>query len=102
MNLNLENTDLVVLSACETGLGEIELGEGVFGLQRSFVVAGADIVIVSLFKVSDVVTRELMSNFYHIWNEGSSASTAFISAKQELMKKYDNPMYWGAFMMLGE
>ena len=102
MNLNLEETDLVVLSACETGLGEIELGEGVFGLQRSFVVAGAKNIIVSLFKVSDKVTTELMNSFYKHWNENRSASEAFILAKSEIMKKYNNPKLWGAFVMIGE
>ena len=101
MNLNLENTDLVILSACETGLGEIELGEGVFGLQRSFVVAGANSVIISLFKVSDKVTTELMVSFYKHWNNGLTKHKAFVAAKKEIMKTYDNPMFWGAFLMIG-
>lgn len=102
MNLNLEKTDLVVLSACETGLGEIELGEGVFGLQRSFVVAGAKSIIVSLFKVSDEVTTELMNNFYKHWDKDHTASEALILAKNEIMTKYNNPKLWGAFVMIGE
>lgn len=101
MNLDLENTELVVLSACETGLGEIELGEGVFGLQRSFVVAGAKNVIISLFKVSDKVTTELMISFYQHWNDGMTKNEAFIAAKKDIMNNYDNPLFWGAFLMIG-
>lgn len=101
MNLDLESTELVVLSACETGLGEIELGEGVFGLQRSFVIAGAETIIISLFEVSDEVTTELMTIFYNKWKGNISKSRAFIEAKKEIMIKYDSPIYWGAFLMIG-
>ena len=101
MNLNLDNTDLVVLSACETGLGEIKPGEGVFGLQRAFTVAGADNIIISLFKVSDEATKEFMILFYEKWVGGLSKRVAFQEAKKELMKKYENPKLWGAFLMIG-
>jgi CHAT domain-containing protein len=101
MNLNFDKTELVVLSACETGLGEVQLGEGVFGLQRSFLVAGSKSVIMSLFKVSDQVTAELMSSFYKRWMDTGDKRGSFIAAKVEIMNKYNNPHFWGAFIMIG-
>lgn len=102
MNLNFDQTELVVLSACETGLGEVQLGEGVFGLQRSFLVAGSKSVVMSLFKVSDEVTAELMSSFYKKWMDTGDKRGSFNSAKIEIMNKYNNPHFWGAFIMIGE
>lgn len=101
MNLALDKTELVVLSACETGLGEIKIGEGVYGLQRSFTVAGAKAIIMSLSKVSDEVTIKLMENFYTYWLESGNKREAFNKAKRELMKEYPDPKYWGAFIMIG-
>lgn len=101
MNLKLDNTELVVLSACETGLGEIKSGEGVYGLQRSFLVAGAQNVIMTLFKVNDQVTQELMNTFYRKWLETGNKRAAFLYAKREIKKQYDSPIYWGSFVMIG-
>ncbi|WP_109833202.1 tetratricopeptide repeat protein [Reichenbachiella versicolor] len=101
MNLNLDDTELVVMSACETGLGEIRNGEGVYGLQRSFIVAGADNLIMSLWKVNDETTQMLMSNFYKNWVGGKTKQEAFHDSIQILKKKFKQPYYWGAFVMLG-
>jgi len=101
MNLNLDKTDLVVLSACETGLGELHGGEGVYGLQRSFLVAGAKTLVMSLFKVSDEATQKLMVSFYEKWLETGDKRQAFIDAKKEIRNEYKDPIYWGAFVMIG-
>ncbi|WP_299460203.1 CHAT domain-containing tetratricopeptide repeat protein [uncultured Microscilla sp.] len=101
MNLNFDNTELVVLSACETGLGEVQIGEGVFGLQRSFLVAGADVLIMSLFKVSDDATQKLMSKFYKKWLATGNKRQAFVEAQKEIKAEYKDPIYWGAFNMMG-
>jgi len=101
MSLNLDQTDLVVLSACETGLGEISNGEGVYGLQRAFMVAGAKVLIMSMFKVDDEATQKLILNFYQKWLTTNNLRQSFIDAKKELRVEYPEPIYWGAFMMIG-
>jgi len=103
MNLNLEGTTLIVLSACETGLGEVKAGEGVYGLQRAFQVAGARTLLMSLWKVDDAATQLLMTNFYGNWTKTGNKLKAFKQAQAQLMAnpKYKDPYYWGAFVMLG-
>jgi CHAT domain-containing protein len=101
MSLNLDKTDLVVLSACETGLGDVEQGEGVMGLQRAFLVAGAKVLIMSMFKVDDEATQKLMVKFYQKFINSGQVRNSFIDAKKELRTEYPEPIYWGAFMMNG-
>ncbi|MEQ8882882.1 MAG: CHAT domain-containing tetratricopeptide repeat protein [Cyclobacteriaceae bacterium] len=103
MNLNFDNTELIVLSACETGRGEIKQGEGVFGLQRSFLVAGADAMIMSLFQVSDEVTEKLMTEFYKQWIEKKKEKReAFNLAQKAVKAEFKDPIYWGAFIMIAK
>lgn len=101
MNLSLDRTDLVVLSACETGLGQLEAGEGVYGLQRAFLVAGAKVLIMSMFKVSDEATQKLMLKFYQKWLNSGNLRQSFVDAKKELRIEYPEPIYWGAFIIIG-
>lgn len=101
MNLNLEDTDLVVLSACETGLGEVQNGEGIFGLQRSFLVAGTNHLILSLFKVEDEATNQLMRLFYKNYLESGQIFSSFKKAQIELRESYDSPLTWGSFIVVG-
>ncbi len=101
MNLSLDNTELVVLSACETGLGDVKKGEGVMGLHRAFLVAGGKTIIMSLFEVSDEITERLMLLFYQNWIGGLDKHEAFLEAKRTIMKETRYPIYWGAFIMTG-
>ena len=97
--LNLDKVKIVVLSACETGLGDIASGEGVYGLQRAFLTAGVDIVIISLFKVDDQVTTLFMNKLSEKFTETNNSSVALRFAKTEVRKLYPEPIYWGSFIM---
>ncbi|MEO6610843.1 MAG: tetratricopeptide repeat protein [Chitinophagaceae bacterium] len=97
--LNLSNTELVVLSACETALGDVKGSEGVFGLQRAFKMAGVKKMIVSLWQVPDKETAELMIAFYSNWIKGKTVNDAFTQAQADMRKKYP-PFYWAAFVLV--
>ncbi len=99
--LDLLATELVVLSACETGLGQFHVGEGVFGLRRAFVLAGARTLVMSLWKVPDEPTRELMEDFYARLLAGQGRAEALRQAQLALKAKYPDPFYWGAFHLPG-
>jgi len=98
-NMNLYNTKLVVLSACETGLGDIKGSEGVFGLQRAFKMAGVDYIIMSLWKVPDKETTEFMKLFYSNCLSNHSIRESFYLTQTTMRKKY-NPYYWAAFVLM--
>ncbi len=98
-NLSLPNTDIVILSACETGRGDIETGEGVYGLQRAFLLAGAKHIIISQFKVSDKITDEFMITFTKKLGQDMDYVSAMTATKKEISKKYKDPINWGVFIM---
>jgi CHAT domain-containing protein len=99
----LQDVDLVVLSACQTALGETN-SDGVFGLQRGFKKAGARTLVMSLWKVDDEATQILMSDFYKQIASGKKLHEAFVSAQKHLREsqngKFSDPYYWAAFVML--
>lgn len=103
-DLDLRGLDLVVLSACQTGLGDISQGEGVFGLQRGFKKAGANSILMSLWEVEDEATQILMTQFYKNLVSGQSKRQSLHSA-QKYLREYNNgrfnePKYWAAFILL--
>ena len=102
VNLSLEQTELVVLSACETGVGQIYDGEGIFGLQRAFAVAGAKNLLMSLWKVNDRATQLLMSSFYEFFLQNTNKKHfALLQAQKKVREKYPHPYFWGAFVLIG-
>jgi len=100
--MDLLGTELVVLSACETGLGEVCVGEGVFGLRRAFVLAGTKTLLMSLWKVPDKQTQELMVDFYRRLLAGEGRAESLRNAQLAMKVKYPDPLYWGAFICQGE
>lgn len=100
-NLDMRGVKLVVLSACETGLGESADNEGVFGLQRGLKIAGANNILVSLWKVDDRITKEYMVNFYeNLIKKGLSIKDAYLATQKTIKYKYPNPYHWAAFVLL--
>src|SRR5262249_37205932 len=102
--LNLWGTKLVVLSACDTGLGEVRDGEGVYGLRRSVVLAGAESLVMSLWPVSDYVTREMMTAYYKGLKQGLGRGEALRQAQLNMLKRKGrgHPFYWASFIQSGE
>ena len=100
--LDLLGTELVVLSACETGLGDIRVGEGVLGLRRAFVLAGARTLVMSLWKVTDEQTADLMKEFYRRLLAGEHRFEALRGAQLAIRNIYPDPAYWGAFICQGD
>ncbi|MBE9028454.1 CHAT domain-containing protein [filamentous cyanobacterium LEGE 11480] len=104
-NLNLQGTQLVVLSACETGIGDVANGEGVYGLRRALVLAGADSQLISLWKVDDQGTKDLMTQYYNqLIKQQSSRSQALRQVQLAFRKssKYRHPFFWAAFIPSGD
>jgi CHAT domain-containing protein len=99
--LDLAGTELVVLSACETGLGDVKVGEGVYGLRRAFELAGAERILMSLYRVPDSATRELLAGFYHRLASGASPEEALRESQLELRERYPHPFYWASFVLTG-
>ncbi len=99
--MNLRNTELVVLSACETGLGDIQGNEGVYGLQRAFKIAGAKYLIMSLWQIPDYQTQELMTTFYTKWLiDKMTIPAAFHAAQKAMREKYKDPFLWAGFVLV--
>jgi CHAT domain-containing protein len=99
--MNLWGTQLVVLSACNTGRGDVKLGQGVYGLRRALAVAGAQTVVMSLWKVNDETTRELMVDYYHRLLAGQGRVAALEGAMRALRDKQPHPYYWAPFVAAG-
>jgi CHAT domain-containing protein len=102
--LNLWGTKLVVLSACDTGVGEVRNGEGVYGLRRAFVLAGAESLVMSLWPVSDYTTRQLMSHYYQNLKQGLGRGDALRLVQLEMLRRDPklHPFYWANFIQSGD
>jgi CHAT domain-containing protein/tetratricopeptide (TPR) repeat protein len=103
-NLNLWGTQLVTLSACDTGIGEVKTGEGVYGLRRAFLLAGAESLVMSLWPVNDVVTREMMTAYYRGLKSGLGREDALREAQRAMLARSSrrHPFYWASFILAGD
>lgn len=106
VHLNLQDTELVTLSACDSGSGDIRTGEGVYGLQRAFIVAGARSLLISLWPVPDEATCAFMVRFYSLLKDGLGRDEALIAVQREF-REHENivwrhPYYWGAWQLIGD
>ena len=102
-SMNLCDLQLVVLSACQTGLGQLR-DDGVFGLQRGFKKAGARTLLMSLWSVDDIATQTMMTAFYEELANGSSRRKAFHKAQNRMRadSRFSDPIYWASFIMLDD
>jgi CHAT domain-containing protein len=102
--LNLWGTRLVTLSGCDTGVGDIKNGEGVYGLRRAFLLAGAETLVMSLWSVSDLATREMMTSYYRGLKQGLGRGEALRQAQLAMLKRADrrHPFYWASFIQAGD
>jgi len=102
--LDLWGTKLVVLSACETGVGKVTNGEGVYGLRRALVIAGAESLMMSLWQVDDLATRDLMAGYYARLTAGTPRSSALRDTQLQIQAnpKYAHPYYWASFLSAGD
>ena len=99
--MDLSDTELVVLSACETGLGDIKGNEGVYGLQRAFKIAGVKNIMMSLWQVPDYQTKELMVRFYKNWlEEKMDIQAALLAAQNSMREEGYEPFHWAGFVVL--
>jgi CHAT domain-containing protein len=103
-NLNLWGTKLVTLSACDTGVGEVRTGEGVYGLRRALFIAGAETLVMSLWPVSDYITREMMTGYYTGLKKGLGRGAALRDTQLAMLKRKgrQHPFYWAGFIQSGE
>jgi len=101
--LDLWGTELVVLSACETGVGKVTNGDGVYGLRRALVIAGAESLVMSLWQVDDLATKELMDGYYTRLRAGRPRSSALREVQLELLgrREYAHPFFWASFLPAG-
>ena len=103
--MNLDNPELVVLSACESGVGEMQAGEGIISIAKSFIQSGAQSIVTTLWNVNDEKTKELMTYFYQNLKKGMPKDVALQAAKRLYIDhnrgEYANPLYWSAFIVIG-
>jgi CHAT domain-containing protein len=99
--LNLWGTQFVVLSACDTGRGDVKLGEGVYGLRKAFLVAGAETLVTNLWKVNDETTYQFMEDYYRKLLPGQGRAAALRRAMQSLRETHPHPYFWAPFIPIG-
>jgi CHAT domain-containing protein len=102
--LNLQGTELVILSACDSGEGDVKIGEGVMSLRRAFLIAGAQSVLATHWNVSDKATSQLMTEFMRRWRAGEPRATAWRNSQLTMLHSNDfsNPYFWAVFTLTGQ